>query len=188
MDRINVVQQQRFICSDSDNSDYNIDNTGENTEYSNQLSEGDDYNRVYFYEEGQNEQNEIEYHEQDLSDSEIESVVNPFEIISVHSDDSSDSLSSQAEEDIDSISSARSDSSNEEQVHFANENEKARSVAIAIGKWAREPGRLSKKKLDDLLLKLHPAFPNLPLSYKTILQTPGINLIPVNGGKLYKSV
>jgi len=70
-------------------------------------------------------------------------------------------------------------------VLFANKNETAQYVKIAIEEWAREPGKLSKRKLDDLLAKLHPVFPNLPLSYKTLLQTPGINLIPVNGGKLW---
>jgi len=108
------------------------------------------------------------------------------EIASTYSDDNSSILLSQTEEaqkDIDSISSIES-LSEEEQVLFANKNEIAQYVKIVIEEWAREPSKLSKRKLNDLLAKLHPAFPNLPLSYKTLLQTPGINLIPVNGGKL----
>jgi len=95
-------------------------------------------------------------------------------------------LSSQAKEaqkDIDSISSTES-SSDKEQMLFANENERAQYVKIAIEKWTREPDNLSKRKLDDLLAKLHPAFSNLLLSYRTLLQTSRINLIPINGGKL----
>ncbi|EZA56766.1 hypothetical protein X777_03231 [Ooceraea biroi] len=170
----------------------------ENTNSSNLSSNGDNYNCAYFH-ESQNEENNIERIDcgLDLSGSAVDSVDTTLsEIASVQSDDNSDSIvSSQAEvqEDVDSISSAESneesDSSDEEQMHFTNENERAEYVRTAIEEWAREPGKLSKKKLDNLLSKLHPVFPNLPLSYKTLLQTPGINLIPVDSGKLwYKGI
>ncbi|TGZ55451.1 Uncharacterized protein DBV15_12177 [Temnothorax longispinosus] len=147
------------------------------------------YNCVYFHEESQNEQNAVEHidYGPDPSINEIDSV--NLTASEIASDDNSDSIISsqtEAQADVGSITSESNEENNtsEEQMYFADENEKAQYVRAAIEAWAREPGRLSKRKLDDLLSKLHPAFPNLPLSYKTLLQTPGINLIPVNGGKL----
>jgi len=185
LDRVNaIVTQQCF--TDSDSTD-DVESTT-SCKSSCQSSEDNDYNIIH---EDQSEQNNVEHidRELNLSRNEVNSV--DAEIASAYSDDNSSILLSQVEEvhqDIDSISSTES-LSEEEQVLFANKNETAQYVKIAIEEWAREPGKLSKRKLDDLLAKLHPVFPNLPLSYKTLLQTPGINLIPVNGGKLwYKGI
>ncbi|XP_024878933.1 uncharacterized protein LOC112459164 isoform X2 [Temnothorax curvispinosus] len=167
----------------------------ENIAFCNESSEDDGYNCVYFHEESQNEQNAVEHidYGPDPSINEIDSV--NLTASEIASDDNSDSIISsqtEAQADVGSITSESNEENNtsdEEQMYFADENEKAQYVRAAIEAWAREPGRLSKRKLDDLLSKLHPAFPNLPLSYKTLLQTPEINLIPVNGGKLwYKGI
>ncbi|XP_070523068.1 uncharacterized protein [Cardiocondyla obscurior] len=89
----------------------------------------------------------------------------------------------------DSVSYFESSSSDDEQEFNFTNNEKGEYVKIVLKEWACEPGILSKRKLDDLLAKLHPIFPNLPLSYKTLLETPSINLMPVNGGDLwYKGI
>jgi len=187
LDRVSVIVNQQRFNSDSDSTD----DMEDSIKFCNRSSEGD--GRIYFHEESQNEQNAVEHIDcgLDPSGSEIDSVdVIASEIVS--DDNSIVSSETEAQEDVDSISSEsneENDLSDEEQVHFANENEKAQYVRTAVEEWAREPGRLSKSKLDDLLSKLHPAFPNLPFSYKTLLQTFGINLIPVDGGKLwYKGI
>jgi len=52
---------------------------------------------------------------------------------------------------------------------------RTRELSItAIEEWARELGKLSKRKLDDLI-KLRSVFPNLSLSYKILLQYPIYN-------------
>ncbi|KYN01124.1 hypothetical protein ALC62_08079 [Cyphomyrmex costatus] len=177
---ISIVKQQYFTDSDS------IDNVEKSITSCNQSSEEEDYNIVH--EENQNNAEHIDSG-LNLSGSEVADSLNA-EISSVSSYDNSSIILSQAEEaqeDTDTNSFIESLLDYEEL--FANENERAQYVANATEEWAREPGKLSKRKLDDLLIKLHPAFPNLPLSYKTLLHTPGINLVPVNGGQLwYKGI
>jgi len=41
-----------------------------------------------------------------------------------------------------------------------------------LREWTIYEGSISKKKLDNLLLRLNPVFPTLPKSYKTLLRTP----------------
>jgi hypothetical protein len=79
-----------------------------------------------------------------MSGSEIDSMDDTAEIASVFSDNNSNIVSLQAEEaqeDIDSISSAES-SSDEEQMLFANENERAQLCY----NYYRRVGQTFKKK------------------------------------------
>jgi len=45
-------------------------------------------------------------------------------------------------------------------------------VQEVLRQWARNGGGASMRKLDELLIRLSVVFPNLPKSYKTLLQTP----------------
>lgn len=67
---------------------------------------------------------------------------------------------------------------------------KKRKLIEVLRIWALESGLLSMRKLDLLLIKLKPLFPNIPLSYKTLLNTPSnIQIIKINGDQLwYKSI
>lgn len=78
----------------------------------------------------------------------------------------------------------------EEQIHCKHINELGQYVAIMISEWAREGGMLSMRKLQSLLSKLYPVFPNLYLTYKALLNTArNIQLIQVNDGELwYKGI
>lgn len=55
---------------------------------------------------------------------------------------------------------------------FADGHERGLYVLETIRQWTLEGGSLSMIKLDALLARLHPAFPEMPLSYKTLLATP----------------
>ncbi|XP_025263565.1 uncharacterized protein LOC105249208 isoform X2 [Camponotus floridanus] len=78
----------------------------------------------------------------------------------------------------------------EEQIHCLHINEIGQYVAIKIKEWACEEGMLSMRKLQSLLLKLHPVFPNLCLTYKTLLNTVrNIQLIQIDDGEIwYKGI
>lgn len=57
--------------------------------------------------------------------------------------------------------------------------------------WAIYEGCISKKKLDNLLLRLNPIFPTLPKSYKTLLRTPNhldISVLPDGSMLWYKRI
>ncbi|KAK3920781.1 50S ribosomal protein L10 [Frankliniella fusca] len=56
-------------------------------------------------------------------------------------------------------------------------------VANTLRRWTLNKGPSSMRKLDELLLDLSARFPNLPLSYKTLLQTPvQVPLTQLNNG------
>lgn len=54
-----------------------------------------------------------------------------------------------------------------------NEEEREQYVIQALREWACSGGVLSRSKVDEILGKLSHVFPNMPLSYKTLLQTVG---------------
>lgn len=100
---------------------------------------------------------------------------------------------------VDVLSSATSDASGSESensddaepVEFPDEGAKEAFIVNNIREWGSEGGVLSLKKLDNLLHRLKPALPSLPLSYKTLLGTPrAINVNDVgNGSQMwYKSI
>ncbi|KAK3915796.1 Caprin-2, partial [Frankliniella fusca] len=60
---------------------------------------------------------------------------------------------------------------NEEQLNFENYDELEQFVIQNLKEWGSSGGVLSMSKLDELLGRLCPAFPNLPKSYKTLLST-----------------
>lgn len=73
---------------------------------------------------------------------------------------------------------------------FENDEEKEQYVIESLTEWALESGHLSMKKLDNLLNRLHPVFPNCPKSYKTLLNTSfNIPIIEFENGRLwYKGI
>lgn len=130
LDRVSVIVNQQRFNSDSDSTD----DMEDSIKFCNRSSEGD--GRIYFHEESQNEQNAVEHIDcgLDPSGSEIDSVdLIASEIVS--DDNSIVSSETEAQEDVDSISSEsneENDLSDEEQVHFANKNEKAQYVRTAV--------------------------------------------------------
>ncbi|XP_071581230.1 uncharacterized protein [Temnothorax nylanderi] len=74
---------------------------------------------------------------------------------------------------------------------FETEEQKANYVAENLREWAVYDGNISKKKLDNLLLRLNPIFPTLPKSYKTLLRTPkhlDIHVLPDGSMLWYKGI
>lgn len=55
---------------------------------------------------------------------------------------------------------------------FPTSESKEAHLVENITEWARAGGTLSMTKLDNLLVRLNPAFPSLPRTYKTLLGTP----------------
>lgn len=75
--------------------------------------------------------------------------------------------------------------------NFQNDVEKEQYIIESLRLWALEDGVMSMTKLDRLLARLRPVFPNLPVSYKTLLDTPqNIEVVALNsGGEMwYKSI
>ena len=74
---------------------------------------------------------------------------------------------------------------------FANDEERGIYVRDFLRSWACEGGVLSLSKVDSLLKGLKPIFPCLPLSYKTLLNTPtSVPVRELGGGRLmwYKGI
>jgi len=69
-------------------------------------------------------------------------------------------------------SSGDNDEDIDDQNHFETEEQKTNYVAKNLREWAIYNGNISKRKLDNLLLRLNQIFPTLPKSYKTLLHTP----------------
>ncbi|CAL1685157.1 unnamed protein product [Lasius platythorax] len=87
-----------------------------------------------------------------------------------------------------SLETNTDDSGNESvDVVFDNDEEKEKYIILSLNEWASSSGILSMSKIDELLAWLHPMFPNLPKSYKTLLETPdNINIINFrNGGQFW---
>lgn len=64
-------------------------------------------------------------------------------------------------------------------------------VQEVLRQWTRNGGAASMRKLDELLISLSVVFPNLPKTYKTLLQTPrNIEVSEWEDGSLmwYKSI
>ncbi|KAK3916000.1 Halomucin, partial [Frankliniella fusca] len=66
------------------------------------------------------------------------------------------------------------------EIVFRNEAEKELYAIDMIRDWGLAPGVLSHEKLDDLLWRLKPVFPSIPLSHKTLLEVTRIEDI-ING-------
>ena len=85
------------------------------------------------------------------------------------------------DEDLDSESDyeaieASSSEAGEENAHegpiLENEAQKERYIINSVRQWATTGGYISMTKVDDLLRRLGDVYPNMPKSYKTLLQTP----------------
>ncbi|KYN08256.1 hypothetical protein ALC62_00767 [Cyphomyrmex costatus] len=79
------------------------------------------------------------------------------------------------EHEVDQEDNALEDSGNEYGInknYFETEEQKANYVKENLREWATYDGIISKKKLNNLLLRLNPVFPTLPKNYKTLLHTP----------------
>ncbi|KYN24347.1 PREDICTED: uncharacterized protein LOC108758228 [Trachymyrmex cornetzi] len=79
------------------------------------------------------------------------------------------------EHEVDQEDNALEDSGNEYGInknYFGTEEQKTNYVKENLREWATYDGIISKKKLDNLLLRLNPFFPTLPKTYKTLLSTP----------------
>lgn len=105
-------------------------------------------------------------------------------------DDSSDGHNSNDSGSTESAISDQDPNHDEVEFHFENDKEKEVYLIKMLRIWALESGLLSMRKLNSLLAKLKPLFPNIPLSYKTLLDTPSsIQIIHINRGQLwYKSI
>lgn len=149
------------LCMDKEE---NINISNDEEEFSNEINDSD-----------------VSYRNENLN-SEVESMLN------ITDNNSEDSRSHQSSQDLNS-SENNSDIDEEEHLQFANENERGQYVVRILREWV-QGGIMSMRKLDSLLAKFHRAFPNIPLSYKTLLQTPNqININEVNGGELwYKGI
>jgi len=91
------------------------------------------------------------------------------------SDNENDEIVFQDEVDQENNTLQSSDDNDEDindQNHFETEEQKTNYVAKNLREWAIYNGNISKRKLDNLLLRLNPIFPTLPKSYKTLLRTP----------------
>lgn len=76
-------------------------------------------------------------------------------------------------------------------LHFENEQERGDVLVEVIRHWASSPGVLSMSKLDELLQGINPLYPQIPKSYKTLLQTPkGLDITQDDNGNLmwYKGI
>ncbi|XP_024879120.1 uncharacterized protein LOC112459317 [Temnothorax curvispinosus] len=79
---------------------------------------------------------------------------------------------------------------NDLMIQFENDEDRSFYALATLREWALEGGVLSMKKLNNLLLRLRVLFPNLPKSYKTLLQTPpilGVQQLP-DGSQLWYKV
>lgn len=139
----------------------------------------------------ENENNDVLRHYLSSSESSTENFSENSNVYNPESIDNRCSTESEMEEDNlqDSVSSEDTDLE-DEQLQCAHVEELGQFVARMISEWAREEGLLSMHKIESLLRRLHPAFPNLCRTYKTLLKTPSnIELIHVNGGELwYKGI
>ncbi|KYN05090.1 hypothetical protein ALC62_04019 [Cyphomyrmex costatus] len=79
---------------------------------------------------------------------------------------------------------------NQIELYFENDKEKEAYFIKVLRIWALQSGLLSMRKLDSLLAQLKPLFHNIPLSYKTLLDTPSsIQIMQITGGQLwYKGI
>jgi len=185
LENLASVVNKRYIESDSDDS--SCGQNGDNNKMNLEVNEKENINISENETDFSNERNEninIVHSDGDLN-AEVESIIN---ITDNNSVDSEDSRSDPSSHDSNS-SENNSDIDEEEHLQFANENERGQYVVRILREWVQEGG-ISMRKLDSLLAKFHHVFPIVPLSYKTLLQTPNqINIKEINGGELwYKGI
>jgi len=84
------------------------------------------------------------------------------------SSDSNNSFSSASSDSDDGTSSA---SSHGEVLHFNDDTERENYLNQSLRDWATDRGVLSMRKLDSLLCRQRPLYPNISLSYKSLLST-----------------
>lgn len=175
----NIVNQCYIINA---NHDKNNDVTGDNNiNVFNCNNDEDDPN-----ESDNLENNELLKHDTSNSELSIENF-SDNENSSVHDTESTHTCTESDAEGIGVQELVSSDETDieEEQIHCLHINEVGQYVAIKIKEWACEEGMLSMRKLQSLLLKLHPVFPNLCLTYKTLLNTVrNIQLIQIDDGEI----
>lgn len=175
--RVVLVNYSNFEESYSD-QEYNGTNSKNNTsettrspiQHDLQLENYESDNRAFDNEDVSNDENQndlvdnnelfIQGHDiEEFDNEEIEeSEGNPF--------------SSSSEESSDSDTDSSSSSDFDDRILLVNEEEREQYAADTLRGRACSGGTLSMKKLGDLLLRLHPLFSRLPLSYKTLLRTP----------------
>ncbi|KMQ87602.1 hypothetical protein RF55_13072, partial [Lasius niger] len=87
-------------------------------------------------------------------------------------DDDNDDNDDDDNDDNDDNDNDDNDDDDDDVIAFADDHERGLYIRETIRQWALEGGGLSMIKLDALLARLHPIFPEVPLSYKTLLSTP----------------
>jgi len=113
------------------------------------------------------------------------------EIGSVVEDETESSANDDLANSVSSNSDIQGDNANAGQVAFRDEEEKQQYVIDSIREWALESGHLSMSKLDNLLHRLRPVYPLMPLSYKNLFSTNydfDIRILDSGGLLWYKGV
>lgn len=165
LDNLISVVNNRYNKSDSDQDDNSSDYQDNDDSINLGIEDGNENFHIL--------------HDGDLSnevDSEnIMDINDNNETNNSNSINSSDEYSSSHESNNSDESNSNSDEE-EERLQFANENEREQYVVRILR--------------ECLLAKLYHVFPNIPRSYKTLLQTPNqIDINQVNGGELwYKGI
>lgn len=141
----------------------------------------EEYEDVDRSEDGNNDCQNDNYNDSNHSNDDIDS------IDSDHFNNSSDEHDN---DDSESIPSDENSDHDQIELHFENKEEEEAYFVKTLRIWALESGLLSMRKLDSLLVALKPLFPSIPVSYKTLLNTPSnIEIIEINGSQLwYKSI
>lgn len=187
--------KRRFPGSDSDGSDTEMDSNSEDGD----AARGSDGENGSVENESSDESSELDDGENDNMEnvegesSDEESELEPEENTDPEDDsDPEEDFDPGYDPDPEHHNGDSSDDSNDDEPfpNFEFPPEVGDFVCHAIRQWALGAGVLSMRKLDSLLARLHRLFPNLPLSYKTLLNTPiNVPLIDVAGGKLwYKGI
>lgn len=190
-EKLASIINKRYIASDSDDSNYG--QNADDNEINLEVDEEENIisnNENDFSESSERYENmNIMHSDEDLS-TEVGSVMNITDN-NVDSEDSrSDLTISSDNSNSDSENNTDIEEERPEYLQFTDENERGQYVVKILREWVQEGGIMSMRKLNSLLKKLHRVFPIIPLSYKTLLQTPSqININEVSGGELwYKGI
>lgn len=190
-EKLASIINKRYIASDSDDSNYG--QNADDNEINLEVDEEENIisnNENDFSESSERYENmNIMHSDEDLS-TEVGSVMNITDN-NVDSEDSrSDLTISSDNSNSDSENNTDIEEERPEYLQFTDENERGQYVVKILREWVQEGGIMSMRKLNSLLEKLHRVFPIIPLSYKTLLQTPSqININEVSGGELwYKGI
>lgn len=88
----------------------------------------------------------------------------------------------------DNVENQQYEAAGRQEINFENNDERYQYLLRELHQWALRG--VSCTKVDELLLLLRPLYPNLPRSYKTLLETPrSVPTFPIDGGRMwYKGV